>query len=66
FKKCNGLRKITMHDEAASTLLETLSVKHIKLQELLSHYDSEDIYNVDETGLFYRLLSNQMLSKKKN
>ncbi|CAG8833422.1 31002_t:CDS:2 [Gigaspora margarita] len=33
-----------------STPLKTLSAEHIKLQELLSHYDSEDIYNADATG----------------
>ncbi|CAG8629841.1 3807_t:CDS:2, partial [Diversispora eburnea] len=53
-----------MHGEAASTPLENLSEERKKLQELLSNYDPEDIYNTDETGLFYRLLLNQTLSTK--
>jgi len=64
FKRRNGLRKITMHGEAASAPLENLPAERMKLQELLSRYNPEDIYNADETGLFYRLLPNQTLSKK--
>ncbi|CAG8774819.1 13360_t:CDS:2, partial [Gigaspora rosea] len=65
FKKCNGLKKTLMHGEAASAPLASLSAERIKLRELLSHYSSENIYNADETGLFYRLLPNQTLSNKK-
>ncbi|RHZ61420.1 hypothetical protein Glove_347g14 [Diversispora epigaea] len=64
FKRHNGIKKITMHGEAASAPLESLPEERKKLQELLSCYNPEDIYNADETGLFYRLLSNQTLSKK--
>ena len=42
-----------MHGEAASVPLENLPAEHMKLQELLSRYNPEDIYNADETGLFY-------------
>ena len=58
FKRRNGLRKITMHGEAASAPLENLPAERMKLQELLSRYNPEDIYNADEMGLFYQLLSN--------
>lgn len=64
FKQRNGLKKIIMHGEAASAPLENLSEERQKLQELLSQYNPEDIYNADETGLFYRLLPNQTLSTK--
>ncbi|CAG8629508.1 5750_t:CDS:1, partial [Scutellospora calospora] len=64
FKKRNGLRKTIMHGEAASAPLENLPMERIKLQELLSQYNPDDIYNANETGLFYRLLPNQILSKK--
>ncbi|CAG8603701.1 1935_t:CDS:2, partial [Diversispora eburnea] len=50
FKKHNEIRKITMHSEAASAPLENLPKEWKKLQELLSHYNSEDMYNADETG----------------
>ena len=32
--------------------------------ELLSQYRPEDVYNADETGLFFRLTPNQTLSTK--
>ncbi|CAG8759139.1 21798_t:CDS:1, partial [Gigaspora rosea] len=64
FKRRNGLKKIVLHCESASAPLKNLPVERKKLQELLSHYNPEDIYNADETGLFYRLLPNQTLSKK--
>ncbi|RHZ80953.1 hypothetical protein Glove_130g96 [Diversispora epigaea] len=35
FKKCNGIRKITMHSKAASALLENLPEEWKKLQKLL-------------------------------
>ncbi|CAG8822848.1 39902_t:CDS:2, partial [Gigaspora margarita] len=65
FKKCNGLKNVVIHSEGRSAPLETLPAERVKLQELLSCYDPEDIYNANKIGLFYRLLSNQMLSKKK-
>ncbi|CAG8805075.1 4007_t:CDS:1, partial [Gigaspora margarita] len=53
FKKRNGLKNIVIHGEGRSAPLKTLLAECVKLQELLSHYDPEDIYNADETGLFY-------------
>jgi len=57
FKKQNSLRRYKLHGEALSGPLESLPGERIKLQELLSQYESDDIYNADETGLFYRMLS---------
>ena len=34
----------------------------LQLQEDLFAYDPQDIYNMDETGLFYRLLPNSTLA----
>ncbi|CAG8854101.1 12639_t:CDS:2, partial [Gigaspora margarita] len=42
-------------------LLETLADERIKLRQLLSQYEPENIYNADETGLFYQMLPNQTL-----
>ncbi|CAG8697644.1 2628_t:CDS:2 [Gigaspora rosea] len=56
FKKRNSLRRYKLHGEALSGPLESLPGERIKLQELLSQYESDDIYNADETGLFYRML----------
>jgi len=34
----------------------------LRLQQVLAEYDLENIYNADETGLFYRMEPNQTLS----
>ncbi|CAG8810516.1 6386_t:CDS:2, partial [Gigaspora margarita] len=64
YKKRNSLRRYKLHGEAASAPLESLPNERIKLQNLLSQYELEDIYNADETGLFYRMLPNQTLAKR--
>ena len=62
FKIRNGLKKVNFSGEANSAPLETLSQERIKLQALLNKYDKENIYNADETGLFFRMEPNQTLS----
>ncbi|CAG8666399.1 16711_t:CDS:2, partial [Dentiscutata heterogama] len=64
YKKQNSLRRYKLHGEAASTLLKSLPNERIKLQNLLSQYELEDVCNADETGLFYRMLPNQTLAKQ--
>ncbi|CAB5298350.1 unnamed protein product [Rhizophagus irregularis] len=41
---------------------ETLPEERVRLRALLAKYDKEDIYNADETGLFFRMEPNQTLS----
>ena len=65
FKLRNGLHKITLSGEANSALLETLSEERLKLRSILANYDEEDIYNADETGLFFRMEPNQTLGTKR-
>jgi Tc5 transposase DNA-binding domain len=65
FKRRNQLRRITLHGEAASAPIQLLPEMRTQLQEILSHYHPNDIYNADETGLFYRMLPNQTLSNNK-
>ncbi|CAG8851052.1 23002_t:CDS:2, partial [Gigaspora margarita] len=51
-------------NEAASALLETLADERIKLRQLLFQYEPENIYNADETRLFYQMLPNQTLAQQ--
>ncbi|CAG8777225.1 8615_t:CDS:2 [Gigaspora margarita] len=37
-----------MHSKAASTPIENLPIEHTKLQELLSQYNPDNIYNANE------------------
>ena len=62
FKMRNHLRSFRFHGEANSAPLETLSEERNKLRSLLSMYNINDIYNADETGLFFRMAPNQTLA----
>ena len=54
FKKRNGIRQEKLHGEASSAdetaIIEALPLLHSKCAD----YPRERIYNMDETGLFYR------------
>ena len=62
FKQRNGLQKVNFSGEANSASLETLPEEKARLHSLLAKYNEEDIYNADETGLFFRMEPNQTLS----
>ncbi|CAB4402410.1 unnamed protein product [Rhizophagus irregularis] len=62
FKKRNGLQRVKFSGEANSAPIETLPEERVRLRALLAKYDKEDIYNANETGLFFRMEPNQTLS----
>jgi hypothetical protein len=55
FKVWNGLKQFKHHGDAASADLETMKTEQKHIQELIDKYGYElwDIFNMDETGLFY-------------
>jgi len=55
FKVWNGLKQFKCHGDAASADLETVKTERKCIQELIDKYGYElrDIFNMDETGLFY-------------
>ena len=53
-----------LHGEAASILLESLPAKYYHLQQVISKFDSEDVFNTDETKLFYYIMPNHTLTTK--
>ena len=55
FKYSNGNTLRTLHGEAASVDVSVVSDAWSTLKDVLSKYEPADIYNVDETGLFYRM-----------
>ena len=61
FKLRNGLQKIKLSGEANSAPIESLPEERARLHAILAKYDKEDIYNADETGLFFRMEPNQTL-----
>jgi hypothetical protein len=66
FKKRFGLRSVKMHGEAASAPLTSLDEERVTLRRLLSDYRQEDIFNADETGLFYRMPPGRTLATSSN
>jgi len=64
FKKRNNIRKYQVHGESGSAPLASLPEERAKLQQLLSRFTLDRIYNIDETGLYYRMSPNQTLSSK--
>jgi hypothetical protein len=61
FKSRLGLSHYVFHGEAASAPLQNLDDERYRLHHILSMYAPWDIYNVDETGLFYRMAPNHGL-----
>ncbi|GET03376.1 tigger transposable element-derived protein 6-like [Rhizophagus clarus] len=62
FKRCNNIRCYRLHGEANSAPLETLFEKRRKLQTILQDYTLDNIFNANETGLFFRMAPNQTLT----
>jgi hypothetical protein len=56
FKDRNGIRQQKLHGEASSVDLSVVIDALPLLKNKCEHYPPERIYNMDETGLFYRLL----------
>ena len=54
-----------MHGESGSVHQSSLQEKRVELQTLIENYAPEDVYNFDETGLFYRMKPSQTLATKK-
>ncbi|CAG8653215.1 6368_t:CDS:2, partial [Diversispora eburnea] len=62
FKLRNVLQKFNFSGEANSAPLNTLPEERTKLHMILNEYSYDDIYNADETELFFRMEPNQTLS----
>ncbi|GES86601.1 tigger transposable element-derived protein 6-like [Rhizophagus clarus] len=62
FKKRNNIHCYRLHSEANSVPLETLFEERRKLQTILQDYILDNIFNGDETGLFFRMAPNQTLA----
>jgi len=63
FRACRGLQKMLLHGEGAKVNkndLELLAVLE-ELYGIVAQYDPENVYNMDEICLFFRLLSRYSL-----
>jgi DDE superfamily endonuclease/Tc5 transposase DNA-binding domain len=64
FKKRHNLHHIKMHGEANSAPLEILSEERERLRAIIGEYDLNDVYNADETALFFRMPPNATLATR--
>lgn len=54
FKNCHNLNHIKKHGEAASVNPEDVGAEIICVRAITDEYNPSNVYNMDETGLFYR------------
>lgn len=62
FKQRYGISMHTIHGEAGSVNKENIKIERSKLNELTSRYNPEDVYNLDELVLFFKMEPNKTLS----
>ncbi len=53
FKSQTGLKSFKRHGEAASAKMEDVEAERERIWLICAEYELKDIYNMDETGLFY-------------
>ena len=63
FKQRHNISQYMRHGEADSAPLDTLPREREKLQQIISNYDANDIFNCDETGLFWKLEPSKTLAQ---
>ena len=54
FKSRNGIRKRKQHGEAALANIEGAEDRMVELRVIVQPYPLRDVYNMDETGLFWK------------
>lgn len=64
FKNRHGLASRVLSGESASVDNDSVAQWMTDLKTLISKYEPKDIYNCDETGLFYRLMPDRTLAFK--
>ena len=64
FQKRYNISSKIITGESGSVLLEHVESGRTKLQELIALFNIENVYNADETGLFFRLGPNKTLATK--
>jgi hypothetical protein len=55
FKNCRGIKSYRRFGESGSTNMAVIEESLPQIRLTLDQYERRDIYNMDETGLFYRM-----------
>lgn len=64
FKKRHGIRQFVAHGESGSVDMAVIEESLPELCRLISSYAPDDVFNVDETGLFFRMQASRFLATK--
>ena len=64
FKKRNGLSQHVRHGETAAVVPDIVNAGREKLSKIIEDYPLENVYNMDESGLFYSMLPNKTISHR--
>ncbi len=62
FKKRHNLKQYNIHGKASSVPIQDLASMREKLHQTLRDYDPKDIFNCDETGLFWKMKPSRTIS----
>lgn len=54
FKSRHGIRSFVRHGEAGSADISALPAELLKIQAITAEYDACDVYNMDETALYWK------------
>ena len=66
WKKCHNVKQMPICGESGDVQEQTFMSWKKRLPEILWGYKKEDIYNLDETGCFWRALPDCRFVKKGN
>ncbi|KNE96110.1 hypothetical protein PSTG_10532 [Puccinia striiformis f. sp. tritici PST-78] len=55
FENCHNLKSYRRHGEAASVDINVVELEVERVQKITEEYPLKDIFNMDETGLFYAM-----------
>ncbi len=64
FAQKSGWHSIALYSETGLVDIEAVRPCIVQLQELLKTYHIDHVYNMDETGLFFKVLPNHSYTKK--
>ncbi|XP_042491031.1 CENP-B homolog protein 2-like isoform X2 [Macadamia integrifolia] len=64
FKKRHGIKLFRKRKERGSLDMVQLETELPRIHEVLDQYNWDDIYNMDQTGLFYRMQADSLLATK--
>ena len=64
FKRRHGIKQRKMHGEAGSVDTSNLDSERKILADIIEEYEPRDVFNMDETGLLFRMEPSETLATK--